>query len=62
MAEGRKWYSASSSFAFESGLVTTWLAPLDKKKSMSLGNALPVIPKIDEDEHVCIDDTYNYEH
>jgi len=32
------------SFALDSGLVTTWLAPLDMKKSMSSGSALPVIP------------------
>ena len=32
------------SFALESGLVTTWLAPLDTKKSVSSGSALPVIP------------------
>ena len=44
LAMDKKWCRLSKSLALESGLVTTWLAPLDTKWSISLGNAFPIIP------------------
>ena len=53
-AIGTKLYSASMSLALESGLMTTRLAPLDKKKSISSGSALPVIPNKKDNERILI--------